>query len=66
MKITIDKDIKLPEHISYSQITTWLLCSWQFYLGRVLKLPEEESVWSVGGSAYHKACEDYDKMEFNK
>jgi hypothetical protein len=59
MKIEIEKH-SVIEHISYSQLTTWLLCGWQYYLGRVLKLPEEESVWSVGGSAYHKACEMWD------
>lgn len=56
----------LPEHISYSAMTTYLLCGWQYYLGRVLGLKEEESVWAVGGSAFHKACERFDLGEFAK
>ena len=60
------EDYTIPEHISYSAMSTFLLCGWQYYLGRLLGLPEEESVWSVGGSAFHKACENYDLQEFAK
>lgn len=59
MAIEIGK-IKLSEHASYSQIQTYLLCGWQYYLGKVKGYQEEESVWSVGGSAFHKACEVWD------
>jgi len=59
MAITIEKHT-LPEHASYSAISTYLSCGWQYYLGRVLKLEEENSVWSVGGSAFHRATEIYD------
>ena len=51
---------ELPEHISYSAFTTYLTCGYQYYLGRLLKLPEKESVWSAGGRAFHLACEVYD------
>lgn len=50
----------LTEHASYSQIQTYLLCGWQYFLAKVKGIPEEESVWSVGGSSFHKACEVYD------
>lgn len=53
----------LPEHISYSALNTYLTCGYQYYLGRLLNLPETPSVWSVGGSAFHKAAEYYDKGE---
>jgi ATP-dependent helicase/DNAse subunit B len=59
MAITIEEHT-LPEHASYSAISTYLSCGWQYYLGRVLKLEEENSVWSVGGSAFHRATEIYD------
>jgi ATP-dependent helicase/DNAse subunit B len=51
----------LPEHVSYSAITTYIDCGYQYYLGRLLQLPEEPSVWSTGGSAFHRATEEYDK-----
>jgi hypothetical protein len=57
--ITIGEHEVLP-HLSYSQFTTWVLCGWQYYLSKIAKIKEEPSVWSVGGSAYHKACELWD------
>lgn len=50
----------LPEHISYSALTTYLTCGYQYYLGRLLNLKEKPSVWSVGGNAFHKSAEYYD------
>lgn len=50
----------LPEHISYSALTTYLTCGYQYYLGRLLNLKEKPSVWSVGGNTFHKAAEYYD------
>lgn len=52
---------ELPIHISYSAFTTYVDCGYQYYLGRLLNKQEEPSVWSVGGSAFHLACELYDK-----
>ena len=52
---------ELPGYVSYSQLTTWLSCGWQYYLTRALKTPEEPSWWLVGGSALHEATELYDK-----
>ena len=52
---------ELPAHISYSAFTTYLTCGYQYYLGRLLQKQEEPSVWSVGGSAFHLACELYDR-----
>ena len=59
MTIQID-DYILPEHVSYSAFTTFVDCGYQYLLGRILQLPEEPSVWSVGGSAFHLACEKWD------
>ena len=55
------EEYTLPEHISYSAFTTFLDCGYQYYLGRLLNLPEEPAIWSIGGSAFHKATEDWDK-----
>lgn len=52
---------KLPEHISYSALTTYIDCGYMYYLGRLMEFPEEPSVWSFGGSAFHQATEDYDR-----
>jgi hypothetical protein len=60
MSIQIE-EYNLPEHISYSAITTYIDCGFQYYLGRLLQKQEAPSVWSVGGSAFHLACEIYDK-----
>jgi len=54
-------DYTIPEHISYSAFTTFVDCGYQYYLTRLLSVPEQPSVWSVGGSAFHKATEEYDK-----
>lgn len=51
---------QLPPHISYSAFTTYLTCGYQYYLGRLLQLPEEPSVWSAGGRAFHAATEQWD------
>jgi hypothetical protein len=55
------EEYTLPEHISYSAFSTYLTCGHQYYLGRLLNKQEEPSVWSVGGSAFHLACELYDR-----
>ena len=59
MTIQLDEYI-LPEHISYSAFTTFIDCGYQYYLGRLLQLPEAPSVWSVGGSSFHTATEMWD------
>ena len=53
-------EYKLPEHVSYSAFSTYVDCGYQYYLGRLLMVSEEPSVWSVGGSAFHRATELWD------
>ena len=53
-------DYDLPEHVSYSAFTTYVDCGFQYYLTRLLMIPEKPSVWSVGGSAFHRATELWD------
>lgn len=52
---------KLPAHISYSSLTTWIDCGWKYYLSRVQQVEEEPAWYYIGGSALHKATEVYDK-----
>lgn len=60
MSIQLD-GYTLPEHVSYSAFSTYIDCGYMYYLGRLLMKEEAPSVWSVGGSAFHLACENYDK-----
>lgn len=54
-------DHELPEHISYSSLTTWLSCGWSYYLNRVKKIQELPAWWFYGGSAVHRATEEWDR-----
>ena len=51
---------KLPEHISYSSLGTYLECGWKYNLTKIEEVPEKHAVWFTGGSAVHKATEIYD------
>lgn len=51
---------EVPEHTSYSSLTTWLSCGYKYYLSRIVKVEEPPSTWAIGGSAVHKATENYD------
>jgi hypothetical protein len=51
---------QLPEHISYSSLTTWQECGWKYYLTKIEGEEEDHAVWFTGGSAVHKATEVYD------
>ena len=50
----------VPEHVSYSSITTWLSCVYRYYLTRIQKVEEQPAAWTLGGSAVHRATEIYD------
>ena len=51
---------EVPEHTSYSSITTWLACGYQYFLKRIRKVEEKPAIWNLGGSAVHRATEIYD------
>lgn len=51
---------ELPQHISYSSLTTWLSCGHLYLLTRIMQVEEEPSAWLYGGKALHKATELYD------
>ena len=44
----------VPEHVSYSSITTWLSCGYRYYLTRIQKVEEQPAAWTLGGSAVHR------------
>jgi ATP-dependent helicase/DNAse subunit B len=62
MTVYLTDDYTLPEHVSYSALTTFIDCGYLYYLGRLLQIPEQQGIWSVGGSAFHKATEEWDKQ----
>lgn len=53
---------EVPEHTSYSSITTWLSCGYRYYLSRIAQVEEPPSTWSIGGTAVHSATEEYDRI----
>jgi len=53
---------ELPEHVSYSAMTTWLSCGWKYYLKYAKKMAEQPAWWFYGGSAVHQATENYDQL----
>jgi len=60
MGVVVD-GYELPDHVSYSSLTTWLDCGWLYVLTRGAKVPERPSFWLLGGSAVHEATEQLDR-----
>jgi hypothetical protein len=56
----------VPDHVSYSSVTTWLSCGWQYFLSRIAKVDEKPAIWNLGGSAVHRATEMYDLEKWNQ
>ena len=65
MSVEVD-GYTMPEHISYSSLTTWLECGWLYFLSRIANAPEKPAIWNLGGSAVHKATELYDLYEWEQ
>ena len=55
-------DHEIPQHVSYSSLTTWLSCGWQYYLSRIKGIAELPAWWFYGGTTVHMATETYDRM----
>lgn len=51
----------LPEHVSWSQIKSWLDCGMRYKLERIDQVPQTPGVWQVGGTAFHRWTEHLDK-----
>lgn len=50
-----------PQHLSYSQLTSFTYCGEQSRLAKVFHAPEEPSWWLPGGSAVHTVTEMMDR-----
>lgn len=59
MRPTVEQLTGRP-HLSYSSLDTFTQCGEKFRLSRIHRMPEEQSWWLVGGSAFHKATEVLD------
>lgn len=51
---------EIPEHISYSALSTYVDCGQKYYLTRVVKVSETPAWYFIGGSAIHTASEIID------
>lgn len=47
----------LPKHLSHSQMTTFFSCAHQYYLSKIMQIPEKPAVYLVAGSAVHELLE---------
>lgn len=48
---------RFPQHRSFSQLSTFLKCAHQWYLGKVAGVPETPAVYLVAGNAVHAMIE---------
>lgn len=55
---------ELPGNLSYSQISNWKTCGERYRLERLMKAPSKPGWALLGGSAVHKATEDFDHALF--
>jgi CRISPR/Cas system-associated exonuclease Cas4 (RecB family) len=49
--------VSVPEHRSFSQLSTFLKCAHQYYLSKVAGVPEKPAVYLVAGKAVHELIE---------
>jgi ATP-dependent helicase/DNAse subunit B len=49
--------MNVPMHRSYSQMTTFFRCAHQYYLSKVVQVPEKPAVYLVAGNAVHELLE---------
>lgn len=59
----VGEPLKLGEirHLSYSTLDQWFSCPKKVQLAKIQKAPQLPAWWFAGGSAVHKATEDYDR-----
>lgn len=51
------RDVDLPPHASYSQLTSWTRCGKAYELERLRRVPSRPSVFLAAGSAIHTVIE---------
>lgn len=59
----VGSTLKLGEikHLSYSTLDSWFSCPKQVELRKIQQAPATPAWWFAGGSAVHKATEEYDR-----
>ncbi len=58
----ISEEKKEKKHISYSEISDWLSCSWRHKLKWIQEIDlDEQTPYLAFGTAIHKCCDDYTK-----
>ena len=64
--MTVGEQVVERKVRSYSQLTQFRQCGWEFYLRRVRRLKETPSVWAPAGSAFHSATEAFDRHWYHE
>lgn len=61
--VVINEDAPVSEvrYRSYSAFTNWTKCGKAFELKRIARVPDMPAVWLVGGNAFHRTTENYDR-----
>lgn len=62
MSLTTVELRPLPQHASYSQLTSWLDCGERYFLSRGTTLPDLPSWALIGGSTVHAVTEKMDRL----
>ena len=52
-------------YLSHSSVNSYLDCSERYRLERIVKVPQENSWWLIGGSAFHTATEYVDRDDMD-
>lgn len=51
-----------PKHLSFSTVSTYRMCGKKTYLEKVLMLEQRPGLSGMGGSAFHTATEEIDRL----
>lgn len=51
-----------PAHRSYSQLSLFMRCQRQYYLGKIAQVPEKPAVYLVAGTAVHSMIEHINRQ----
>jgi putative RecB family exonuclease len=57
----VGRELRIPAHLSQSQVNSYQHCPRQYVLERGLKVPSRPAWALAGGSAVHEATEEYDR-----
>jgi ATP-dependent helicase/DNAse subunit B len=55
-----------PPHRSFSQLKTFQTCAHQYYLSKIMKVPEVPAVYLTAGSAIHAMIEKVNHVIFQE